>query len=303
MEVLYRRIPNDYSFKAQYLNEHAGEIETLLLGNSHNYYGLDPNYFHDYNTFNAAYIVQRTYMDLEILKKYKNELTNLKTIVIPIIPMELYFQKIEDAPFFYNPSIHKYRIYYDLDIPWTYGDYFEINSKMFLLRNMANTLTNYYLRHIPQTSSSELGWGTNFRWEDARDLALTGRETARQHEQISFPEYELEKGIAYNKQILESIIKIGQEKGVMVYLYSPPIYKSYRELIDDERVNRAIGVFQELDSTYANCVYENYYDDESFVSKDFYDADHLSDLGAQKLSKIIDLRLRGRRKNFEEQVN
>ena len=71
LELLFRGIPNEYTFKKDYLDLHSNEIETLILGNSHNYYGLNPAYFNDYNTFNAAFTVQRTYFDLEILKKYK----------------------------------------------------------------------------------------------------------------------------------------------------------------------------------------------------------------------------------------
>lgn len=302
MEVLYRQVPNDYKYKAEYLNEHAEEIETLLLGNSHNYFGLDPIYFHEFNTFNAAYIVQRTYMDLKILEKYKDQLDELKIIVIPIIPMELFFQKIEDAPFFYNPSIHKYRIYYDLDIPWIYGDYFEVNSKMFMLRNMVNTLKNYYLYNQSSITSSGLGWGTNFHWTNARDLTQTGRETAWQHEQISFAKYEQDKGATYNIDILESIIDLAKEKNAMVYLYSPPIYESYRELIDDEREEYGFRLLKQIDSIHSNVFYENYYADESFVPEDFYDADHLSNLGAIKLSRIVDLRIRKLRDIYDKSI-
>lgn len=300
MEVLYRQIPNDYKYKAEYLNKHAGEIETLLLGNSHNFYGLDPNYFQKYNTFNAAYTVQRNYMDLKILEKYADDLSGLKSIVMPIMPMEMFFKRIEDAPFFYNPSIHKYRIYYELDIPWTYGDYFEVNSKIFLLRNMVNTLKNHYVYGKSPVLSSELGWGTNYYWENGRDLLETGRETARQHEQISFAEYEQDKGLEYNEQILEAIIKIAAEKDVLVYFYSPPIYQTYRDLIDPERVDLATKALQRLDSAHLNCVYESYYADKSFVAQDFFDSDHLSNLGAIKLSKRIDARIRDLRSVYEK---
>ena len=37
MEILIRDIPNDYQLKKEYLNNHANEIETLILG-SYNYF-------------------------------------------------------------------------------------------------------------------------------------------------------------------------------------------------------------------------------------------------------------------------
>ena len=44
MEVLLREIPNDYSYKKNYLDTHSSEIETLFLGSSHTYYGVNPEF-------------------------------------------------------------------------------------------------------------------------------------------------------------------------------------------------------------------------------------------------------------------
>jgi len=44
-------------------------------------------------------------------------------------------------------------------------------------------------------------------------------------------------------------------------------------------------------SKYNNCEYYNFLSDTAFIAKDFYDADHLSEIGAKKLSNIINAKL------------
>ncbi|MDR2410253.1 MAG: hypothetical protein LBE13_19380 [Bacteroidales bacterium] len=71
LEILLRNIPNDYSYKKKYLDTQFCNIETLILGNSHSFYGIDPVYFST-NTFNAAHVSQSLDYDYEILKQQYN---------------------------------------------------------------------------------------------------------------------------------------------------------------------------------------------------------------------------------------
>ena len=68
MEILLRNMPNDYLFKKKYLDEHSSEIQTLILGSSHSFYGIDPAYFNS-KTFNASHVSQTLNYDLEIFQK------------------------------------------------------------------------------------------------------------------------------------------------------------------------------------------------------------------------------------------
>ena len=68
LEVLLRNIPNDYSQKKEYLDENSSEIETLILGSSHSFYGLNPKYFSS-KTFNASHISQSLNYDYKIINK------------------------------------------------------------------------------------------------------------------------------------------------------------------------------------------------------------------------------------------
>jgi hypothetical protein len=45
LEIAIRKTPNDYQLKKEYLDKNAAEINTLILGSSHTFYGLNPEYF------------------------------------------------------------------------------------------------------------------------------------------------------------------------------------------------------------------------------------------------------------------
>ena len=45
LEVYVRSLPNSYKQKYQWMEQHADEVEVLLLGNSHGLFGLRPEVF------------------------------------------------------------------------------------------------------------------------------------------------------------------------------------------------------------------------------------------------------------------
>ena len=94
MECLLRQIPNVYRFKRNYLDTNSDKVEILFLGNSHSYFGLNPEYT-EKRSFNAGHVSQTLDYDLEILKKYENKWENLEFIVIPISYFTL-FDKMSD---------------------------------------------------------------------------------------------------------------------------------------------------------------------------------------------------------------
>ena len=101
LEIAIRNIPNDYQLKKEYLDKNAEEINTLILGSSHTFYGVNPEYFSK-KTFNAAYVSQSLDLDFEILNAYNSKLKKLKTVIIPISYFSL-FETLET-------DIEKWRI-------------------------------------------------------------------------------------------------------------------------------------------------------------------------------------------------
>ena len=54
IECLLRSIPNDYSYKRNYLDLNSDKIEVLFLGNSHASYDINPAYIR-FKSFNNSF--------------------------------------------------------------------------------------------------------------------------------------------------------------------------------------------------------------------------------------------------------
>ncbi len=287
IEILLRKIPNDYVLKKQYLDRHAAEIETLILGSSHSYYGINPDYF-SAKTYNAAYISQTLNYDYKILKKYLGNLKSLKHIVIPV-SYAILFSKLEAGSESWRTK--NYTIYYGFRPSQSLTEYSEVLSNRFNV-NMYR-LISYYGSGNTNTSSSKLGWGTNYKSKKATDLAKTGTIAAKRHTRDHIHSGKYQQIFKENQQLLESVIQCCKEKAVRVLFLMPPAYETYRQHLNPDQLKITIETMKKLCSKYNNCIYLNLLSDSNFVAADFYDADHLSEKGAKKLSEQINQILTG----------
>lgn len=288
MEILLRNIPNDYSYKKEYLDKHSNEIETLILGSSHSFRGLNPNFFSKI-AFNAAYVSQSLNYDYEIFKKYQDNLHNLKTLILPISYFTLY-GKLESGVESWR--VKNYVIYYGMNTSNSFFDYSEVFSNQPKVN--IKRFYNYYIiknNHDQYISCSKLGWGAVNKSQNPQDLFETGKTAAKRHTKEDVTSDFNKNIFKNNKQILNSIIKWCKKQNIKVLLLTPPAYKTYRQNINHEQYDITIKAANEIASQYDNCIYVNLFDDSNFVEKDFYDADHLSEIGAEKLSKLIDKKI------------
>ncbi|MBK8506869.1 MAG: hypothetical protein IPL46_34655 [Saprospiraceae bacterium] len=159
MEVTLRHLPNDYKYKREYLDIYSDEIQTLILGSSHSFYGMDPAYFSS-NTFNAANISQSLDFDFEILSKYQNRLEKLETVVLSISYSTLFGKLETDSE---SWRIKNYLMYYGIGTPLSITDFSEIFSNRLSVN--LRRLASYYIMGNSGITCSKLGWGTNYKSE------------------------------------------------------------------------------------------------------------------------------------------
>jgi hypothetical protein len=253
----------------------------IILGNSYAYFGLNPEYFKP-KTFNAGYLSQSLNYDFEIFKKYRESFEKLHTVVIPITYSSL-FRNLENTGEIWRTR--NYRLYFDIDLNDSYSliDNFEIlNNKLFV--NLIR-LNSVYLKGEAITCN-ELGWGYKYTSDKARDLVTSGR-VAISHT-VDMSNEEIIKVYNYNTSVLDSITNWCYNRNIKVVFLTLPAYKTYRENIKVEQYTLMQESIQSIVSKFNNSLYINLFEDESFQKIDFYDADHLSDIGAKKLSLMID---------------
>ena len=275
IEILLRRIPNDYAYKANYLNKNAGKLEVLFLGNSHTYYGIAPQFIR-YKSFNASHIAQSLQCDAAIFKKYLPNLQSLKVIVIPIDYFSLYYSLEKSG----EPWRKKnYNIYYNLKVGNSISDYFEITNSMF--NGNLHRVKAFFLHNTNDIYCNNSGWGTNYNSSNNQDLIKTGLSNAQRNTVNNYDYFQL------NINVLNEVIEIAKSKNIKIILFTSPAYKTETMHFNQKQLDTTIAVATNLATTNKNVKYYNFTSDTAFVDKDFYDADHLNEIGARKFSLKI----------------
>lgn len=275
VEALIREIPNDYFYKREYLDENVSSVEILFLGSSHAYRDINPVYI-DAKSFNAAYVSQSLYYDYRILEKYKNNWSHLKYIVVPVSYFSLFYE-LEDSPEAWR--IKNYSIYYSMRTTYHISDYSELLSNRLDI-NLGRIYT-YYVDGQTSITSSELGWGGKEKSDIKVDWVEKGKTAAQRHTVTS------ERFFDENVNNLMSIISFAEEHDAQVIFYTPPAFETYVENLNKKQLSQTIQTMTELDSAHSNVVYVNFLTSDLFDQEDFYDADHLNEIGARKFTLEI----------------
>ncbi len=276
MEVILRKIPNDYTYKYNYLTANGGEIETLILGSSHAVYGVYPDSFSS-SAFNAAHVSQTFHYDYVVLSQVMESLPNLKHLIIPVSYFSFRTSLDQSAE---SWRIKNYHLYYDCDScdqRWEHR--LEIVNGTFSanLRRAWNWVRNKQ----DEVHSDRLGYGTKYLNKPSKDLAKTAAVAAQRH---THPSQELVKE---NQEDLDRMIQIARENGIEVVLLTMPGSTYYVELLEENQLAEMQAICLEL-ATETNVSYVNLLEHSSFKDEDFRDGDHLTLQGAVKVSQYLD---------------
>ncbi len=288
IEILLRQIPNEYTYKRDFIGKHGDSIETLILGPSHTYMGLNPKYFNS-KAFNLAANSQPLKYDNELFHKFKKHLTNLKTVIIPVSyktltvgENELYADKIHIAP---------YHIYYNLDLvnktalEYSYLLSFDRKSSFY---KIFNYLTSDYDELI---LCDESGWNPS-RTTNNRDDKFFEMTVKRKSKSDPLENFDIKKkALRQNKVYIEEIVTYCNLKNINVILLTTPVHKVLYKSKDDPKLKIVENTCLELVHAYKNCFFINELQDTRFTNIDFYDISHLNVDGATVLSKIVNKKI------------
>jgi hypothetical protein len=275
MEGMLRNIPNDYSYKKKYLDKNAASIKTLVLGSSHTFYGVNPDFL-GANAYNLAFVSQSLDYDWELFKKYQGDFKNLKTIIIPISYFSLFY-KLENGDDLWRQKY--YYLYFDLKVSTAFQYRFEVTS-LSAKENIRRVKSYYINNNIPKESNS-LGMG--FRVDKIRtNLKEVGVKSALLHKEIS----EI-KNLNENIKVVKRFISYAGSHDLKVVFVTTPTTPYYYKMLGSAQLELMKNTMQTFDSANANVKYYNFLKDEKFAINDFRDADHLNKKGAEKFTKLL----------------
>lgn len=268
IEFLIRNIPNDYSTKKSYIQKHGSEIDVLVLGSSHVYHGVNPEFFSK-KCFNLAHIAQTPEFDLKLFQKYISKMDHLKVLLYPISYFS-FFYDLQTSPEAWR--LKNYTIYYQLDAAQSIQDY----SELLALKPKLNyqRIVDFYLKKRSEVGVTPLGWGFNCLAEYSQNLEESALVSAQRHTLPSHQFY------YKNSKEVEQILEICKAKGIKLILFTPPASEPYRNAIDPKQLQITYSKIDSLLIQYNNSYFIDYFADTTFTRQDFLDADHLNDLGA-----------------------
>lgn len=275
LECSLRNVSNDYIYKRDWMQAHSSEVKILNFGSSHTYFGIRPQFFCDC-AFNLAFTSQSLKYDNFLYNQYALKCDSLRYIILPISYFTLRSDLEKGSEWWRAKG---------------YCIYMGCTDHLYNPRYMLEITSKDKLKMLPEVlfgecdlkSCDEYGFGVSYKKEyRVDDWSSSGSVAAKRHTSTHV------ERVDTNIQYLLSIINSCKERGVNVLLLTTPVYYTYMEALDTVQLEEMISVCNRLDDNNEHVVYLNWLQHQAFTEDDFYDADHLNEYGAEKLTKMLD---------------
>lgn len=270
MEFVAEAIPNSYTYKREYMEQHGAQIQTLILGSSNANDGLNPSVLP--NAFNLANSSQTLEDDYRLLAKYIDSMDSLQTVIVGLGYHSLGATTEDNRRTYYT-------IYMDLYPRWPISKYsFEVcNSEMLVKKIIKYAVSRDVTRcdslgqrvgHTREAADSGAEW-----WN--KDVeSLVGND--------SFQLLVISSQIEENTRYLHAIVDVCNAHNVQPVLVLMPVMKEYKRLLPKGQVELFEAVLQSLDSC-AICIDAS----ECEIPEDgWYNATHLTKEASGEFTKV-----------------
>lgn len=273
-ECLISSQPNPHKLKHHFMAELSSNVECVILGSSHTFYGIRPELLSQ-NAFNLANISQNFEYDNILLRKYADRCDKLKAIILPISYFSFFDKDFEHSD--EDWRITSYKKYMDINL---YPDYSKYNFEFSNLPIYSGKLKCALKGQMPIECDS-LGFGLGYdishrshTWKEEVGTAID-RHTA--------PDMSM---LEYNIKHLRLILDFCEKRAIKVILITTPTYHSYYNGLNSGQLNKMYEVTKMIADEY-QLPYIDYLRDNRFTDDDFHDGDHLSTSGAAKFTQIL----------------
>ena len=274
-EYVLRIVPNDYSYKHQWMTEHPDDIKILTFGSSHGYYGLRPDFFLK-TAFNLAFVSQSIKYDKFLYEKYATNCDSLECIILPIS----YFSLRSNL----ETSQESWRIKgYCIYMGCNYHGINPIYNLEILTKSKLLHMKDALLQQLNYRTCDTLGFCLNYKKEyRAQNWQSTGLTACTRHSKGK------KENLETNLQDLEWIIQDCQKRDIKVILLTTPTFHTYYDVLNQDLVIEREKICNSLVQKYNHVIFLDWLKHEQFNEDDFFDADHLNEFGAEKLTKMLD---------------
>ena len=273
LEFVAESIPNSYTYKRDYMEQHGAQIQTLILGSSNAYDGLNPSELpHAFNLSNSSQTLEDDY---RLLAKYIDTMDSLQTVIVGL-GYHSFGATTEDNRRTY------YTIYMDLYPRWPISKFsFEVCNPEMLVKKIIK-----YAVSRDVTRCDSLGQ----RVGHTLDAAETGAEWWNKDVDALVNNDRLDIGnrtleIEENTRYLHAIVELCNAHDVMPVIVQMPVMEEYKRLLPSEQVALMDEVLLSLDSA-AICINASEW---PIPDDGWYNATHLTKEASESFTYDIHL--------------
>ena len=264
-------IPNSYTHKRDYMEQHGAEIRTLILGSSNAYDGLNPTVLP--NAFNLSNSSQTLEDDYRLLAKYIDSMDSLQTVIVGLDYHALGATSQANRRTYYT-------IYMDLYPRWPISKYsFEVCNPEMLVKKIIK-----YAVSRDVTRCDSLGQ----RVGHTKQAAQSGAEWWNKDVLSLVENDKLEIGncrlaIEENTRYLHAIVDLCNAHNVQPVVVLLPVMEEYKKRLPVEQVELYEEVLQSLDSV-AICIDASEWE----IPEDgWYNATHLTKEASEEFTRRL----------------
>ena len=284
-ELLLLLVPNEFSYKKNYIEKHKDELCILVLGNSHLADCIDCSLLGE-GAFNAAQPGRSSYYDLRLLKEYIGQMPKLECIVMPYSYDYQYWghlhEEKHEAKFnTYRCMNLKYMGYTYLDGEWWHWSEI-LNSNYDHCGRLFGSL---YKPLTDLTMCDSLGIELDASYDTRGDDWMLKQLP----ETTSLPD-STEQRLNYqdNVKIYSEMVTLARDHNIRLIFLAMPIYKTARERVSQQRLDEMNEFVAMLKRINPDIEFYNFIDDPRFVEQDYYNSIHLNNTyGARKFTPLL----------------
>lgn len=234
LECIAERIPNSYTYKHQYMEQHAAYIHTLILGSSYAYDGLAPSEMPA--AFNLSNSSQTLEDDYRLLARYIPQMDSLQTVILGVGYGTLAMRTQDNRRLYYT-------LYMDLYPRWPISKY---SMEVFDMPLLTKKIIKYIIsRDVTRCDSlgQRLGHDsvavaqqTEFWNKDIAAMVANDRVEVDAIRDV----------IAQNSAYLDSIVALCAARDVQLLVVSMPAMSAYVSALPPKQVALHDSIFSAL---------------------------------------------------------
>lgn len=282
-----------YYIKHKLKKADRNEIDTIITGSSYGLFGVDEKQLS--HQINLSLASQDIYYSLEGAKYVLNKNNNIRNIVICCGYYYFYSdlsrtsneKELKRVPKVYYKLYGRRGVHNCLYFSEYISSFFESNifdislMKEEQIRNIFNNYGYFDIKDRRKVATKE--WDSkNKNWIEISELEknLAGKRRAEQHNKNK-----KRIGSLYeNVERFEKFADLCEEMDIKLWMVVTPVTKEYKNNLDKEYKKSFYDILNRIK---APIQLIDFQDIDIFVNEDFNDTDHLSEIGAKKMTKMI----------------